>query len=447
MEIAKSKTHRSNTFLAVVAQLFQHGASVMILPVIIFSFSPEVLGLWYIVVSFQSGIFLLDMGLMNSFSRSIAQAFSGVKSLKAVGWFSPESDQPNYALIKHIVKQMIFIYLVIAIASFIFMFFGGIAYMSYLDITEVNNDQIIKICFLAAIAIAIQFFGQWITASLIGSGLTHHNQISILISRLIFLLYGLFLINIGWGIVGLLFANSLGNLIGFIYKYFAYTKFFPKPNMNVHQVAEPVLRIIWHNAWRIGLVGFCAFFILRFGVLLLGYFEGLTAAGILGLLIQISTIIIAASSMPWQVGMRSLVNLKIAKDVIPLRKFAATNWSYSFFIAFSALFLLIGLEFSGIFIGTQFEGLIFTKLFFLFANIMLLELNHTIAAQYISASNYIPFLPASIISAILIVLFSTVFVMQGWGIFGIVISQGFVQLLWNNWFWPYKVWSELYADS
>ena len=100
------------------------------------------------------------------------------------------------------------------------------------------------------------------------------------------------------------------------------------------------------------------------------------------------------------------------------------------------MFLLIGVELSGFLIGTQFEGLVSKKIFFIFIVITLLELNHTIASHYISASNIIPFLPAAIISAILIVLLSTVFVMQGWGIFGIVISQGFVQLLWNNWFWP-----------
>ena len=443
----KSETHRSHTFLAVAAQFFQHGASVIILPIIVFSFSPETLGLWYIIVSFQSGIFLLDMGFTNSFSRAIAQAFSGIKSLKAVGWIIPENNQPNYNLVKHIIKRMALIYLVIGIASFIFMLLGGLTYLSYVDITELNDDQIILICILAALAIAIQFFGQWIAASLIGSGLTHHNQISILSSRLIFLLCGLFLINVGCGIIGLLIANLLGNLIGFIYKFYAYTKFFPKPDIDVQQIAEPVLRFIWHNAWRIGLVGLCTFFILRFGVLLLGSFEGLEAAGIFGLLIQISTIIIAASSMPWQVGMKSLVSLKIAKDVKALRRFAAVNWSYSYFIAFSSLFLLIGFEFTGVFVGTQFEGLIFTKLFFIFSVITLLELNHTIAAHYISASNTIPFLPAAIISAILIVLLSTLFVMQGWGIFGIVISQGFVQLLWNNWFWPYKAWRELYVDS
>ena len=439
-------THRFQTLIAVAAQLLQHGSSVMILPIIIFSFSPEALGLWYIIVSFQSGIILLDMGFTNSFSRAIAQAFSGIKSLTIVGWLNPENTQPNYNLVNHIIKRMLTFYLIIGLASFCVMLIGGFSYLSFLDIKEFNKNEIITICSLSAAAIAIQLFSQWITACLIGAGLTHYNQISILISKLIFLFFGVFLINIEYGIIGLLFANLLGNIIGFIYKFYVYLKKFPKPiSENLQQIGEPVLRIIWHNAWRIGLVGFCAFFILRFGVLLLGSFEGLEVAGILGLMIQISTTIIAAASMPWQIGMKSLVHLKIAKDLGALRKFAATNWLFSFFIAFSALFVFMGLELFGFFTGTQFEGLIFTKVFIVFVFILLFELNHTIASHYIAASNYVPFLPAAIISAILIVLLSTFFVMRGWGILGIILTQGFVQLLWNNWFWPYKVWKELYA--
>ena len=438
--------HRSHTLLAVAAQLLQHGSSIMILPIIIFSFSPEVLGLWYIIVSFQSGIFLLDMGFTNSFSRAIAQAFSGIKSLTMVGWVNPKNTEPNYNLVNHIIKRMFIVYLIIGVISFCIMLAGGFSYLSFLDIKEFSKNEIIAICSLSAAAIAIQLFSQWITACLIGAGLTYSNQISILISKLIFLFFGLFLINIEYGIIGLLFANLLGNIVGFFYKYYAYIKKFPKPKSNnLQQMGEPVLRIIWHNAWRIGLVGFCAFFILRFGVLLLGSFEGLEAAGILGLMIQISTTIIAAASMPWLVGMKSLVHLKIAKDLGALRKFAATNWLFSFFIAFSALFVLIGLELFGFFTGTQFEGLIFTKVFIIFVFILLFELNHTIASQFILAGNNVPFLPAAIISAILVVLLSTFFVMRGWGIFGIILAQGFVQLLWNNWFWPYKVWKELYA--
>lgn len=440
--------HWSQTFLAVAAQFLQHGASIIILPIIVFSFSPEAIGLWYIIVSFQSGLFLMDMGFTNSFSRALAQAFSGVESLKEVGWLETENDKPNHSLVIRIIKRMKAFFMMTGFASFFIMLFGGILYFNFLDLREFNNNQINLICFLAAFAIAIQLFGQWVSACLIGAGLTYQNQISILVSRLIFLLFGLLSIFSGFGIFGLLVSNLVGNIVGFIYKFYAYSKNFPVfINKNIQVRSEPVLRIIWHNAWRIGLVGICTFFILRFGVLLLGSYEGAESAGTLGLLVQISTTLIAIASMPWQVGLKSLVNLKISRDTRALRSFALTNWAFSFFIAFIALFGFIILEFLGVFNGTQFEGIIFTNLFMVYCIILILELNHTLAGQFISASNYVPFLPSAVISALLIVIFSTFFVMQGWGIFGIILSQGFVQLMWNNWFWPYKVWTELYNHA
>ena len=67
----------------------------------------------------------------------------------------------------------------------------------------------------------------------------------------------------------------------------------------------------------------------------------------------------------------------------------------------------------------------------------LLELNHTNATFFISTGNEIPFMNAAIFSALAVVFLSTLSTLVlGLGVIGVVVSQGAVQLAWNNWYWP-----------
>lgn len=432
------------TSISIMAQLLQHGASILILPIIIFNFSPEAIGLWYLLVSFQSAIFLMDMGFTPSFSRAIAQAFSGIPSLKATGWHDANTNMPNHNLIYQIIRRMKLAYFLLSISSLFILFFGGFFYLSSVALTEFTIQEVKIICIISALSISVQFSGQWMNAALVGAGLTYLSQVSIVISRITFLLFGLLLIYFEKGVLGLTIANLLGILIGLILKFYFYINLFPKikiqPNKSINQ---SVLSKIWYNSWRIGVVSLCTFLVLRFGVLLLGLLEGVEKAGTLGLLIQISTAIIAASSMPWHVGLKKLVSIKLSKNIKLLRKFATTNWLLSFTIFALAFLSIIVFEAIGFLKNTQFENLIFSKLFLLYFVIVMLELNHTIATFFIAAGNDIPFLPAALLSALFTIILSVILVINGWGIFGVLFAQGLIQLLWNNWYWPWRVLKEL----
>lgn len=65
--------------------------------------------------------------------------------------------------------------------------------------------------------------------------------------------------------------------------------------------------------------------------------------------------------------------------------------------------------------------------------IFFLELNHGNHAQLYLTNNHHPFLLPSVISGILILILSY-FLINDFGIIGLLISQGFVQLGFNNWY-------------
>jgi hypothetical protein len=70
-------------------------------------------------------------------------------------------------------------------------------------------------------------------------------------------------------------------------------------------------------------------------------------------------------------------------------------------------------------------------------SVFFLEWNHSTFATLITMSNTVPFVGASVFSGIGIVTTSVIVLeFTNLGILGIVLSQGIVQLAYNNWRWP-----------
>lgn len=70
-----------------------------------------------------------------------------------------------------------------------------------------------------------------------------------------------------------------------------------------------------------------------------------------------------------------------------------------------------------------------------FGLIYLFELNHSIAATYLTTINKVPFVNAALISGISIAVLA-ILLADSFGIIGLIIAQGVVQLAYNNWKWP-----------
>jgi hypothetical protein len=78
--------------------------------------------------------------------------------------------------------------------------------------------------------------------------------------------------------------------------------------------------------------------------------------------------------------------------------------------------------------------------------IYMLELNHTVSAIYLSSHNYFPTTVPVILAGALIAL-TGVAASTALSIWGFILSQGLIQLCYNNWKWPYVVRQELSFDD
>jgi hypothetical protein len=72
--------------------------------------------------------------------------------------------------------------------------------------------------------------------------------------------------------------------------------------------------------------------------------------------------------------------------------------------------------------------------------ILILEWNHSTFATLITLTNRVPFLASSLISGVGIVFLSLLMAkFTDLGVLGLILSQGIVQIMYNNWYWPRMV--------
>ena len=95
------------------------------------------------------------------------------------------------------------------------------------------------------------------------------------------------------------------------------------------------------------------------------------------------------------------------------------------------------------FFDGDFDILPFDLLLVLLVSV-LLEMNHSNAATYLTTKNEVPFLSSSLISGVVIVVASIIsVVVLELGLLGVLLSYFLTQLSFNNWYWPYVAFKDL----
>jgi len=200
-----------------------------------------------------------------------------------------------------------------------------------------------------------------------------------------------------------------------------------------------VLLQIAPNSIKLGVVALSSFFITKFSTFLItaSYEQSIIAS--YGLFMQVIFVIQSFSSIVLNINLPKFIRFhsrkSSSKQIILLYK--------SFFLLFLIYFFSVGIVFifGPFFIDYFAKDVLFPNLtiMILMSIFGYLEINHSIAATYISSTNSVPFLKASVLSALFITIFSCLAIYFQLGLVSVILSYGLVQLAYNNWKWPYEL--------
>jgi len=426
------------------------GANIILLPFVLKFLSSDELGLWYIFLSMGSIVTLFNFGFTPTLARNVAYSWSGAQKLSKEDVIKNQSiNEPNLPLMKTVIKTCKIIYLFIALMALIVLITGGTAYISYIT-RELLGKKHFVAWGIYCVAVFINLYYAYFTSFLKGVGAISENSKAIIIAKFIQITISFLLLLLGFGILAVAIAYLLS---GFVYGVVSKRFFFRYENIGnllrhttvfvgVAEIKNTFV-IIWHNAWRDGLVAFSIYLMTQANILLCSLFLSLSETGIYALSLQLVQIISSISTSlygTYQPVLQEAYLNRDRKKSKQIMSIAIIVFSFLFWIGCLTL-ITIGIPV----INWIKPGIEINKAVLLFISLYIfLYQHHSLYASFISNTNRIPYVRAYLVSGLATICLSVVLLkMTSLGIWGLILSQTIVQISYNNWKWPLVVMKDL----
>lgn len=440
------KTSRNDILWNYGANLLNIFVSILVLPLILKMLSPSELGLWYVFISISSLVLLVDFGFSTTLQRHITYAVSGVSEILEEGVPQQTSDQPNYPLVKAIVIAANKIYKYLSsIAGFFLLTVGFIYVVLILNIREL--DLVIAWA-IYALGSFLQLKTNFWIPILKGSGAIKAANKVFIFSKSSYLIFAAIGLALHGGLILLTTSYLLSVIINWIWAQYElhkhlgedYLKSAPQDSYD----SKKVFNIVWPNAKRMGLVNLGSWATNRGSTLISSYFLGLEVTGQLGVSIQLFTVVGNVANLLLNSYLPELASTRTNHDDKRFKQLfmrsMIVQWGLTIVGNLSIIFILpILLKLVGV--STE---LLPTLWLALLGLILFLEQNHSSFALLITLTNRVPFVKSSLISGFAIITISLILMTLDYGIGALILTQGLIQLAYNNWYWPFMVYKEYF---
>ncbi len=411
--------------------------NIILLPFILYYLSADELGLWYIFASINALIALLDFGFNATITRNVVYVWSGAKGINALGVADDGNGDVAPTLFKSVLRTCKLIYLGISLAALLLMTTFGTAY-----IISVGGGQWITSWFVYGTGVLLNLYFGYAEAWLRGIGAVGDNYKAISFSKLTQLVFTVVLLMLGFGLLG----ASVGYLASCLVLRFLLMKYFRKRDavrsVLMRATASPalsdllaLLKSMWHNAWRDGLVTLSMYLSTQANTLICSYCLGLTSTGSYGLAVQITTAI-ANCACVWyttsQPRIQSMVVERRGKEIGQAFSVSMLVY-YILSMVLYAAFLVVGIPLVRLIRPGMNIDVAMCTMVCLY---MLLYRGTTQFASLISNYNEIPYMPAFVSTSAVSVVGSFLFAESGFGLWSLVVPPLIVLCAYNLWRWP-----------
>lgn len=246
---------------------------------------------------------------------------------------------------------------------------------------------------------------------------------------------------LGFSLLGFALGAFFCSLIGYFITQILFSKYIEVTqvtNKNIHLSESDINQIrtlIFKPSIRLWVVQVGAFLINRGNVLVAGMILGVMESSAFMLSIILISVAANLASAVVLVYLPQINAIQVSDSRILLTSIIKKIYGIAYMIyvlAFMGIFFLGNYTLQ--LIGSE-ARLIDSSLLIIVGIISLLELNHSLAVNYLTTRNEIIFAKAAVLSGIASVLLGFI-LGTTYGVLGLILAQGGVQLLYNNWRWP-----------
>lgn len=428
----------NNVVLGYVSRFLSLGSGLIVLPLILNGLSKTEFVFWMFFVTFSSLVNVIDFGFMSTFSRYFNYIFAGAKELPDSNSLSQlhSSDEISFSLGKTLYKTAKKIYLVLSI---IFLIFCFIFYISYLRIIEAENGVNYFFEWLVySIGLIVSVYFLYINAFLSGLDRLDVSYKSTIISTLIFFLLAIFSNLYSLGMIGLCWAKTLSI---FVYRF---SCFFLVRRDKMYQMVmnscckENVnLSSLYKNSIKVGTSTIGAFLTNRASVFIVGFYLPIDMTNKFTLCSYLFSTVVSVSLISMNTLSPKLSRSIISRDYNTHK----ISFKYSFllsniiFVLASIVLVICGKDIISL-LGSQ-SSLPDRYVILLFAITYFFEMNQQLSTTYLTLNNNLKFVKYILLFGFMYVFVTLVALNNIKLLVVAILSQLLVQVLFNNWYWPY----------
>lgn len=429
------------------------GINIIIMPLILAFLTEDEIGLWYVFSSVGNIAVLFDFGFAATLARNVAYCWSGAERLVAENVvFANSNRHPNIILMKKVMLTCRMIYLVISTLAMIVLLFVGTPYIYYITKNQLNYQYILA-WLVYSLGVFLNLYYGYFTSFLKGVGAVAENNKAIVLSKLVQIISSVVLLANGGGLLAVSTAFLLSGIILRIASKRMFLRYEDignqlktvKETIKTNEIIEN-FKIIWHNAWRDGLVSLSNYMMTQVTTLICSLRLSLEVTGQYGLCLQIVTLLANISMSLYGTYQPVLQQCYLQKNEEKSKRILSLVILVYWFLYLSGFAAILVLGIPIIYrIKPGYD--INSWMLCAMAAYTLLYNNHSLFTSYISNTNRVPYVKAYCISAIFTVVTSTFFLyFTSLGIWGLILAEIAVNLFYNNWKWPHKVLKELHIS-
>lgn len=430
------------------------GINFIMLPMLMYFLDAKMIGIWQIFTSLGAVALLLDFGLTPTLARSVAYIWGGAQSLTPTGVMQSNTLTVNYDLLLSVIKACKYIYMLIALIAILGLSTVGSYYIYYIGHAVGGAYSYITSWGIYVIAIFLNLYYYYYSSLLIGVGGVAENSKARVYASLAQVMLCMLMLFLNAGIL----APSIAYLAyGTLYRLLAKKYFHQYCDIGInlkHATSKidishvrHLFLIIWHNAWRDGLVSLSNYLVLQANTIICSLFFSLEQTGLYSLSLQLVTAIGLLASLPYFTYQPQIQSAYVSRRVDMIKNImsiAVVSYYVLFLLGMSVL-IFIGLPILS-FISPSYKFNV--PILIAIAVYIFFHRRCALYTSYISNTNEIPYMKAFLISSFFSVLFSYIFCdFTDWNIWGIVAGQSVAQAVYNYWFWPQKVKRELQLNE
>jgi O-antigen/teichoic acid export membrane protein len=411
------------------------GANILLLPFVLALLSPAELALWWVFVALGAIGTLADFGFGAAFTRVYSYLWAGADDFDTVGLRAPQSHgAPNLPRLRQLNVTARLLYHRLAWAATGIVALGGTAFL-WDTLARAGHPLSLWISwalYVAAIGTALGT-SYWNYACQ-GVDRMRPLQASYMWSGVGYLVVAAGMLAAGAGLFSMVMATAVRTVVGRELCRRAYREAVPK---TIEPSPDPgILRKLWPNAWKFGVLSIGVYLINHGSVLICSHFLGEATTASYGVTVQVGAFLVGFSSLWLTVKWPQITILRAqgrSREMAALfaRRLACTTGT---FVILAAILVLLGnhlLEWK----GTQTRLLPTAQLV-----VYLIYLGQQqLFAQFGSLTfteNVVPFFKLSLFTGLGLMVLS-LWMTPTYGVWGLILAPLLAMLVASSW---YPIW-------